>query len=142
VSGGVVYAADADDDTLYAISTSTHSQLWSFTADDIIGTTPAVANGTVYVTSLDGKLFALNAATGAQRWSFTLNPGPASALSPVVADGVVYATAENEIVYAFNGAAGKKLWSYSAGNQLQAAPVVANGRLYVGTGGLYAFGLR
>ena len=49
---------------------------------------PAVANGVVYVGSADHNVYALNAGTGAKLWSYTA--GGVSDSSPAVANGVVY----------------------------------------------------
>ena len=48
---------------------------------------PAVANGVVYVGSDDGNVYALNAATGAKLWSYATGKLESS---PAVANGVVY----------------------------------------------------
>lgn len=39
---------------------------WSYTTGGNVGTSPAVANGVVYVGSADGNVYALNASTGAE----------------------------------------------------------------------------
>jgi uncharacterized repeat protein (TIGR01451 family) len=53
-------------------------------------TSPAVANGVVYVSS-DGNVSALTASTGAKLWSSgTLPPGARGISSPAIVDGVVY----------------------------------------------------
>ena len=44
---------------------------WSVTTGAAIFSSPAVANGVVYVGSEDDNLYALNAATGKKLWSFT-----------------------------------------------------------------------
>ena len=49
---------------------------------------PAVANGVVYVGSADGTLYALNASTGARLWGYSARGQLIS--SPAVANGVVY----------------------------------------------------
>ena len=49
---------------------------------------PAVANGVVYVGSFDAKVYALNATTGATLWTATTGGDVIS--SPAVANGVVY----------------------------------------------------
>lgn len=56
-----------------------------------------MANGAVYVGSLDKNLQAFNAATGASVWTATT--GGAVRSSPAVANGVVYASsaAENKL---------------------------------------------
>jgi outer membrane protein assembly factor BamB len=55
-----------------------------------VDSSPAVANGVVYVGSADGKVYALNASTGAKLWSYTTAAPPSFLSSPIVADGVVY----------------------------------------------------
>jgi len=47
---------------------------------------PAVANGVVYVGSQDGNVYALNASTGARLWGFTTG-GSVFFSSPGVANG-------------------------------------------------------
>lgn len=61
-------------------------------------TSPAVANGAVYVGSTDGNTYALNAATGAKLWNYTT--GGAVASSPALANGVVYVGSRDHKVYA------------------------------------------
>ena len=54
---------------------------WRYTTGDIVFSSPAVANGVVYVGSDDGNVYALNARTGKLVWTF-----PDGQYSPVVAD--------------------------------------------------------
>ena len=61
---------------------------------------PAVANGVVYVGSLDNNVYALNASTGAKLWSYTTG-GPIYYSSPAVANGMVYVGSLDGKVYAF-----------------------------------------
>ena len=60
---------------------------------------PAVANGVVYVGSCDNNVYALNASTGAELWSYTT--GTMGVSSPAVANGVVYVGSDDGKVYAF-----------------------------------------
>ena len=59
---------------------------------------PAVANGVVYVGSTDNNIYALNAGTGALLWKYTTG---AVQSSPAVANGVVYVGSTDGNVYAF-----------------------------------------
>jgi serine/threonine-protein kinase len=70
---------------------------------------PALANGVVYVGSEGGNVYALNATTGAKLWSYDTRDYVNS--SPAVANGVVYVGSINDNVYALNAATGAKLWS-------------------------------
>ena len=61
---------------------------WSYTTGGGVESSPAVANGVVYVGSDDGNLYALDASTGALLWSYTT--GDIVFSSPAVANGIVY----------------------------------------------------
>ena len=71
---------------------------WSYTTGGNVGTSPAVANGVVYVGSADGNVYALNASTGAKLWSY--HAGGIDS-SPAVANGVVYVGSADGSLYAF-----------------------------------------
>ena len=95
-----------------------------------------MANGHVYIGSSDRRVYALDAFTGSKEWSFTTGKAVTSALA--VANGVVYAVSRDNKVYALKAAGGHKLWSAITG---PGAPTVANGRVFVGSGTMFAFGL-
>jgi outer membrane protein assembly factor BamB len=133
VANGVVYLSA---DKFYAYNARTGALLWSATTGG--GSTwasPAIANGVVYETSSDGRLGAFNATTGVPLWSATTGTAYGAA-SPAVANGVVYVGGLD--LYAFNATNGTRLWS-SAGSS--GYTVVANGMVYVDSGGIRAFGL-
>ena len=65
-----------------------------------VHSSPAVANGMVYIGSDDNNVYALNASTGRLRWKYTtICCGVYS--SPAVANGVVYVGSVDRNVYAF-----------------------------------------
>ena len=92
---------------------------------------PAVANGVVYVGSDDNKVYALNAATGIKIWSYSTGGSVVS--SPAVVNGVVYVGSEDDNVYALNAATGVKIWSYETGDEVDSSPAVVNGIVYIGS---------
>jgi len=73
--------------TLYALNARTGKTVWSAPVASGITSSPAVANGVVYVGSDDGTLYAFNAKTGVQLAAVA---GVAGQSSPTVANGVVY----------------------------------------------------
>jgi glucose dehydrogenase len=73
---------------------------WSYTTRGYVYSSPAVANGVVYIGSADHKLYALDAVTGTPKWSSTT--GNAIFPSPAVANGVVYVGSLDDNVYAFH----------------------------------------
>jgi outer membrane protein assembly factor BamB len=60
---------------------------------------PAVANGVLYIGSWDNNVYALNASTGTELWSYATGGQVHS--SPAVTNGVVYVGSDDGKVYAF-----------------------------------------
>ncbi|HEX9158796.1 MAG TPA: PQQ-binding-like beta-propeller repeat protein [Rhizomicrobium sp.] len=112
---------------------------WVTATGQYINSSPAVANGNVYVTSNDHNLYAFNGTTGAKLWSATL--GDYSNSSPAVADRTVYVGANDGKLYAFDARNGSSLWSYATGAAIESSPAIAGNIVYVGSddGNLYAF---
>ena len=142
---------------LSAASVKHLGKVWSYATGSQLYSSPAVANGVmyigsgdgnvyaldvsngiVYVGSWDGKVYALNAKTGVKLWSFTTGYGVWS--SPAVSKGVVYVGSGDGNVYALNAKTGVKLWSYTTGGEARSSPAAANGIVYVGSfdGNVYA----
>jgi len=111
---------------------------WPFDGDEFVWSSPAVADGVVFVGSYDGILYALNASTGAKIWQRRTG-GPIWS-SPAVAGGVVFVGSDDGNLYALNAATGAKLWSFATGGPLDSSPAVAEGVVYVGAskGTVYA----
>ena len=85
-----------------------------------MSSSPAVANGIVYIGNFDGNLYAINAATGTLVWNYTMNnyPGdPGVYSSPAVANGIVYVGNANRNLYALNAETGDLIWNYTTGNR-------------------------
>jgi hypothetical protein len=114
---------------------------------------PAVANGVVYVGSDDGNLYAFNASgcgssTCAPAWTaFTATAGGGGVeSSPAVANGVVYVGSVDHKLYAFTASGCgsstcSPVWTGTTGDIVESSPAVANGVVYVGSydHNLYAF---
>src|SRR5436309_1642443 len=112
---------------------------------------PAVANGFVYVGSQDGNLYAFDAATGQKKG--VANVGNSTSSSPTIADGLIYIGSDNGNLYAFDATmAGQSNWVpkwVAATNPatptkqrgIASSPAVADGLVYVSSrdGKLYAF---
>ena len=75
--------------------------VWKFKTDVRnvwFGSSPAIADGVVYVGSEDGRLYALDARTGQEKWRFKTDGAIVS--SPAVAGGVVYFASTDGYLYA------------------------------------------
>jgi outer membrane protein assembly factor BamB len=86
-----------DDHKLSAFNAANGALIWSATTVGQIFSSPAVANGVVYVGSNDDKLNAFNAANGALIWSAPT--GAAVSSSPAVANGIVYVGGGDDKLY-------------------------------------------
>jgi glucose dehydrogenase len=152
VVNGVVYAGDGWGE-VDALNASTGAGLWGtclkqepfggclgYALGSQVDSSPAVANGVVYVGSDDGDLYALNASTGAILWSYTTG-GPVTS-SPAVVNGVVYVGSSDRNVYALNASTGAKLWSYTTAAIVRSSPAVANGVVYVGSDDFNVYALN
>lgn len=113
---------------------------WQSAINDI-RSSPAVANGLLYVGTRDGHLLALDAATGAQRWSAATLTAGAVVSSPTVVDGTVYVASSDRRLYAFDAATGAQRWASLTDASISSSPVMANGLVYVtaDSGTLFAF---
>lgn len=106
--------------------------------------TPALHDGTLYLTTHSGELLAVDAATGAVRWREDIGFHEWS--SPVVVDDVlIVATCERGGVtgYALDGGVPRRSWrvDLESGGCVESTPAVWGGRIYVGSrdGYFYAF---
>lgn len=132
-----------DDDTVFvgtsdleARDSTTGSVRWTFRTDADAGALPppTVADGTVYVPGAidDPTIYAVRAADGSERWRFRTN---SDVRAPVaVADGLAFAFDESFTLFALDASTGDELWtrSFDRGDS-GVAPVVVDGRLYVGS---------
>lgn len=104
---------------------------WEFATGAAIHSSPAVADGTVYVGSQDSRLYALDAETGREIWSFTAGAWIDS--SPAVAGGVVYFGSNDGNLYALDAATGAERWRFQTRLSIRSSPAVAGGVVYFGT---------
>jgi outer membrane protein assembly factor BamB len=113
------------------------------TGGSIFNSSPAVADGVVYVGSEDGKLYAyaVGCASGGGSctplWTATTGSGIVS--SPAVADGVVYVGSDDHKLYAYaigcasGGGSCTPLWTATTAYKIYSSPTVADGVVYIGS---------
>ena len=139
VSGG-------SDGAMHALKLLTGEPVWKFPMSKRGLNTGAVFDGTTaYVshseenlgTSEMGLLAAIDASAGGElgknhvRWSV---PGFQGGFSSPVLDGNrLYQVDNGAVLHAFDSAGGKALWRLNLGTIQRASPVLADGKLYVGT---------
>jgi PGF-CTERM protein len=141
VVDGVVYVAGetASEDRLYALNATTREILWTYSKVDTgYGmTTPAVENGTVYLTHDGQGTYAVDASMGVEEWSRPIAGSGSRLHSPVVAGGVVYVddatySSTNANVYALDATDGTTIWSTPANvdGYTGSSPALADDTLY------------
>ena len=138
-SEGTVYVGD--DDNLQAFSEADGSPVWT-AAVSAGKSTPAIADGVLYVGAEDGTLHAIDQGTGASIWTDDL--GGAIESSPAVANGVVYVGSTTGALYAVDAETGTTLWSGTTNASIGASsPAVVDGHVFIGDedGYVYCFGL-
>jgi outer membrane protein assembly factor BamB len=158
---GLVFIASMDG-LVYAIDAATGQSKWTFATKgerrftapgihgaiprtermpdpfDVFTSSPAVANGIVYIGSGDQHVYALDASTGALRWSFAT--GDVVHASPAVSNGVVVIGSWDRNVYALDANNGREKWRYTTGNDtviynqigIASSAAIANGVVFVG----------
>lgn len=122
---GVAYVAS--DVGMFALNALTGALIWDNARIEINISSPALANGVLYIGWSDNGspvVSALNASTGAIMWEASVSSG---AGAPIVANGVVYV--ETDRVSALSAATGQVLWT-SDPAQGFGSPAVVNGVLY------------
>jgi outer membrane protein assembly factor BamB len=84
---------------------------WTFAAGGPVLSSPALADGVLYIGSDDGKLYALEAATGKKKWELATE-GPVRS-SPAVLAGTVYFGSYDGQFRAVDAATGEVSWTFA-----------------------------
>ena len=132
------------------------SAKWIFKTGGPIVSSPAVAGGVVYITSLDGYLYAVDQETGKEKWKFKSRMPIAS--SPAVAGETLYFVSSTGALAAIDLTTGKPKWVFAteferkfearnlhgypsaaqtipdAWDLFTSSPAVVNGSVYFGSG--------
>jgi outer membrane protein assembly factor BamB len=125
---------------------------WTGATGGAVNSSPAVANGVVYVGSSDGKLyaFAVGCSTtgGACTPIWTANTGAPIDSSPSTSGNRVYVGSTNGKLYSFavgcatGGGSCTPVWTATTGGPIHSSPMINSGIVYVGSddGNVYAYG--
>ena len=130
ISGDTVFVLGGLSRQVFALSLSTGAVRWSFQTANALWGSPAVAAGVVSFTGYHKTVHALDAATGQELWSRQLE-GTAASISPAIADEIVY-LGSGKLVQAWALHKGDEIWRWKAPKRVTTAPVIVDGRLYIG----------
>lgn len=126
---------------LFALDPASGAVRWRFPVPSQIFSTPAVADGVVYVHVRNDHVYALRAADGSLVWKTPaalpeepwrqvwMNP---SKSSPAVARGRVFVGIGKDLV-ALDRATGRVLWKAATGGKVDSSPLVVGETVYVGS---------
>ena len=92
-------------------------EVWRFDCGDAVEGAPAIAAGTVYVSSMDRHLYAIDYQSGKQKWKTQLGPMKAG---PAFHNGRVYVGDLDGKFYCVDAATGKMLWKFETQGEIQA----------------------
>ncbi len=122
----------AETRTFYAVDAKTGRKKWRFETKDIIRSTPAVVEGTVFFGSGDHNVYALDAKNGALKWKVDTFREVVS--SPLVVDGTVYIGSRSSNLYALDAATGQIKWKFFYWTSfVDSSTTMRDGILYVGS---------
>lgn len=149
VDGQRVYAT-AGFGVVRALDPATGAEIWSRDMDAPLRGAPTVADGRVYVSSLDSRLTVLSATDGETLWQVNATLEQATVMgpgSPAVDQGTVVAGFPSGELFALRVENGRTVWqdqlsrtgrstALAALADIVASPVIAQGRVFaIGNGG-------
>ncbi len=150
VSGGVLYATTGRGEAL-ALDGSTGAIRWRKGLDTPGRSAPCIAEGRLFITTLDNRLLSLKAADGERQWTYQAAGAATTVLSqsaPAYSDGLVVAGFESGDIAAVRAESGGLAWTDSLAASrgrnsvvdlaaVRGLPVVDGGRVFaIGVGGL------
>lgn len=133
----------------YALDAQNGEEIWSFSPEGGLRSSPAYHNGVVYFGSWDGNLYALNANSGDLRWLF--ETGGKIYTTPAVENNSVIFASNDELVYSLNTGDGSENWRFDLKSQeiLEflpriSSPAVSKNAVFIGSlnGNLYSVDLE
>ncbi len=113
--------------------------LWSFETEEEVRSSPALANGTIYIGSYDYNLYALEAQSGKMKWKFPTDGG--ICCTPACTGDLILFGSEDHHVYAISGQAGKREWTHRTWNFVRSSPRIVQDMVVVGSDDGYVHAL-
>jgi len=112
--------------------TSSVKLLWTYETRSLVRSSPAVANGCVFVGCSDWNIYWFNASNGEIVWHFPTGNEVRS--SPSIDNGRLYVGSDDGNVYCLDIATGMPLWTAPIGGFVRSSPAVVGDHVFVGSG--------
>ncbi len=115
---------------------------WRYKAKRAITSSPALAEGMLYFTSLDWTLYAVESEGGWMAWRFRM--GRPSISSPAFYDGRLFVGCADGNIYCIEARSAREIWRFQTEHQVTGSPVIHEDSLYCGSvdGSLYCLDAR
>jgi outer membrane protein assembly factor BamB len=113
----------------------TNNVSWNYATGDKVLSSPAVADGKVYIGSNDNKVYCLNADNGNEIWNYLISGDSGwISSSPAVKDGRIYIGNAGGLMYCLDNNTGNKIWTTKVGWMIQfSSPAVSDNKVYIGS---------
>lgn len=120
----------------------TNETLWSTYLHGFALSSPAVADGAIFIGTGSGIIYCFDEATGGEVWHYLTDNWIGS--SPAVAHGRVFIGSEDGGLYCLNESTGELLWRFETGGAVYSSPLVVEGLILFGShdGSLYCLDLE
>jgi eukaryotic-like serine/threonine-protein kinase len=106
---------------------------------DFSYSSPAIANGVIYVGNLDHNMYAIDAQTGTLRGQFSTG-GPVTS-SPLIVDNTLYFGSNDGNVYAVDLLNNNIRWKFLTKDWVNSSPRFSEGVLYIGSNDRHLYAL-
>ena len=114
----------------------------NFTVGGFIRTSPAIANGYVYISSDDTYVYQLNASNISQQIA-NYKTGNSIRSSPAVSNSFVYVGSKDRHLYQLNASnISQQIANYTTSTMILSSPVFANGYVYISSDDNYVYQLN
>src|SRR5207249_2206817 len=105
---------------------------WTYDAGDSLDSSPAIADGSVYVGSASGDLRAIDLASGKPRWKYATG-GSIGESSPAVGGGAVFFGDLTGTIHAVDVRDGSRLWTFKTNGEVKSSPTIVNDLVLIGS---------
>ena len=117
--------------TVEAVDGDSGVGLWQTSFPDFVVSSPAIANGRLFVGCWDHSLYRLDATDGTEQWT-AATAGPISG-SPSVTDGQVFITSGRGDLYNVDVSNGERNWFVPINGPVTSAPSIIDEAVYIST---------
>lgn len=161
ITDGVVYAGSGcagdlicidganQKNQLLALDSQTGQEIWHFSVEMGVWSSPVIVDGVVYFGSYDGHLYAVNSQTGQEIWRFKADNSITS--SPAVVGDTIYfgsgcfqctlfsTEKSGDFLYAVDRQTGQELWRFKTEGYVESSVTVVDGVVYFGSNDRYLY---